>query len=558
MPPALLARWSMIPGTAACLGRTSSRGSLTFEVQADPEPVAVGEIAIALGAVAASDPSVALAGFVAQGSSLAAVAETLAHAAGGWFAEGPVLRCGSGGTVQVEDAGAGRGGRGNRTMAAATGAPGTLTLSHYDPARDYQIGVQRAGRAGTGLRETRIELAAAVDADTARGLAESALLRADIERARRSVSLGWQALAVPPGARVRIAGAPGMWRVDGWTLEAMTVTLDCVALAPDAASLPATSGRVLPAPDTRIGETVVHAFELPPIDDAPSSMPQLAIAAAGTAPGWRRAALLLSTDGGATWQPIGGTRGVAVLGTIVQPPGAAPTHIEDRRHSVEVELAHAAMQLDSADAAGLDAGANLAMLGDELIQFAHAESLGGRRWRISGLWRGRRGTEHAIGSQAAGDRFVLIEADALALIDLPDAALDGTVRILAEGAGDGAGAAEARAVVEGISLRPLAPVHFNARAQADGSVQLRWARRNRSDWAWRDGSDVTPEPGGERYRLSVTPEDGSGWTTELRAPEATLSAVTWTQPLAITLHQLGAAGASPPATLTLPTPGEDA
>jgi hypothetical protein len=371
------------------------------------------------------------------------------------------------------------------------------------------------------------------------------------------VSLGWEALAVPPGARVRIAGTPGLWRVDSWKFEAMTVTLDCVAIAPETAAIGASSGRVLAAADTRVGQTMVHAFELPPINDPASSIPRLAIAAAGTMEGWRRAALLLSTDNGAAWQVIGGTRGVAVLGTVVNPPGPAPAAIEDRRNVVEVELAHDAMQLDGAEAAALDGGANLAMLGDELIQFAHAQSLGGRRWRLSGLWRGRRGTERAIGSQANGDRFVLLDADALTLVDLPTSSLGGSARVLAEGTGDSGGAA-AEAAINGISLLPLAPAHLAAQPLAGGDVQLRWVRRSRSDWAWRDGTDVAPEPGGERYRLSVIPETGSGWTVELGAAEATLSAAVCAEPLRIELRQIGAAGASPAAILTLPLPGDDA
>ncbi|NYT42456.1 hypothetical protein HZY97_16915 [Sphingomonas sp. R-74633] len=532
--------------------------SLSFEVEADAAPIAAGDIAVALGAVAASDPTVALAGFAAQGTSLAAVAEALAETAGGWFGEGPALRCGTGDALTVDDPGMGGGGRGNRAIAAATSVPGTLTLSHYDPARDYQIGVQRAGRAGTGLRETRIELPAAIDAGTARTLAEAALLRADTERTRRSVSLGWDALAVQPGARVRIAGAPGLWRVDGWKLEAMTVTLDCVALAPEMAAIPANSGRVLAAADTMIGQTLVHAFELPPIDDAASRVPRLAVAAAGSAGGWRGAALLLTTDDGAAWRAIGGTRGVAVLGTVVRAPGPAPATIEDRRNDVEVELAHAAMQLDDADTAALDSGANLTMLGDELIQFATAQSLGGRRWRLTGLWRGRRGTERAIASQAPGDRFVLLDADTLALVDLPASALGSTARVLAEGAGDASAAAAAEARIDGISLLPLAPVHLTARPLPDDGVQLRWVRRSRTDWAWRDGTDVAAEPDGECYRLSVIPEAGSGWSVDLRAAEATLSAAVCAEPLMIELRQIGAAGPSPAATLTLPLAGEDA
>lgn len=532
--------------------------SLTFEVEADAAPVMAGEIAVALGAVAASEPSVMLAGFAAAGSSLGAVTEALAAATGGWFGDGSALRCGPGDSVTLTDAGMGGAGHGNRTLAAATGAPRTVTLSHYDPARDYQIGVQRAGRRGAGLRDTRIELPAAIDAGAARTLAEAALLRADVERVRRSVSLGWEALNIAPGSRVRIAGTPGLWRVDGWKLEGMVMTFDCVALAPAVSPIAATGGRVLGAPDLAIGRTLVHAFELPPIDEVRTAMPRLAVAAAGSAAGWRRAALLLSTDDGGTWQASGGTQGVAVIGTVVSPPSPASPWIEDRRSSVEVELVHAGMQLDDADTGVLDGGANLAMLGDELIQFAHAQRVSGARWRLSHLWRGRRGTERAIGSQVAGDRFVLLDAGAMALIDLPSAAFGGTVRLLAEGAGDDGEAAEARAAIAGISFLPLAPVHLAALPLADGGVRLRWARRSRTDWSWRDGVDAAPEPSGARYRLSVIPQEGASWTVDVIGEEASLSAAICAAPLRFELRQLTAAGPSPPAFLSLPFPGDDA
>lgn len=532
--------------------------SLTFEVRADAGPVPAGDIAVALGAVATSDPTVALAGFAAQGTSLAAVAELLAEAAGGWFGPGPTLRCGPGDAIVVEDEGAGGRGRANRSVASAMRAPRALTLSHYDPARDYQIGVRRAAAPGAGLSEARIELPAAIDAGTARTLAEAALLRADIERNRRSIHVGWEALAIPPGARVRIAGTPGIWRVDGWKLEAMTISLDCVALAPAMAPIAASGGRVSRAPDTAIGRTILHAFELPPLDDAAAAVPRLAVAAAGDAAGWRRAALLLSTDDGAAWRPGGGTRGIAVLGDIRIPPGSAPPQIEDRRNWAEVALAHTAMELDQADATALDQGANLAMLGDELIQFAHAQLLGGGRWRLSGLWRGRHGTERAIGTQRPGDRFVLLDADALTLIDLPRTALGTQVRLLAEGAGDANGPAEARALVRGISLLPLAPVHLAARLLPDGDVHLHWARRGRHDSRWRDGADVAPEPGGERYRITLKPAAGPAWSVNMLAPGMRLGTVIDASGLEIEVRQVTTAGVSPAATLTLPIRGEEA
>ncbi|MFX9123832.1 hypothetical protein ABTN41_20585, partial [Acinetobacter baumannii] len=60
--------------------------------------------------------------------------------------------------------------------------------------------------------------------------------------------------------------------------------------------------------------------------------------------------------------------------------------------------------------------ANRALVGDEIIQFASAQPLGGGLWRLGTLLRGRGGTEWAVGGHTIGDRFVLLDA-ALTPID---------------------------------------------------------------------------------------------------------------------------------------------
>lgn len=534
--------------------------SLTFEVTADAGAREAGEIAAELagGEILCGEATPVLAGFSAYGASVRAVAETLAGAAGGWFRAGDAgleLLSGTGNSEMVADSGTasrGRaGGRGTRTMAAADSAPRSISLTHYDPARDYQIGVQRAARPGAGRTEARTELAAAIDAGSAKTIAEAALARFELERERRSMSLGWDRLALRPGARVTIGGAAGLWRIERWSLEAMVVTLDCVRIA--AAPLPAgaSGGRVLPAPDMVPGETLLQAFELPPLDDTLASAPRLAIAAAGTAPGWRSAALLLSSDGGAHWAGAGSTALPAVLGTVVAAPGAGPSVIRDDMHAIEIALAHEAMLLGDADDAALDAGANLAMIGDELLQFARAEPLGGVRWRLSGLWRGRRGTEAAAGAQAAGDRFVLIAADSLHVADLPSAAIGARVDVLGQGAGDADGAAEAEAAINGISVVPPSPVHLAAEQATGGGTMVTWVRRSRAGWRWIDGVDSPLAEESERYRVTIA-GGGLERIEETAVPLLLLTAADRSSELAIEIRQIGSHGVSAPAHILLP------
>jgi len=540
--------------------------ALTFEIVADPGAVAAGAIAATLseGAIEARDASPALTGFSAYGASVRAAVETLAGASGGWFRAEPdrlSLLAGNGPAMVLEDDGVGtgarRGVRAARTVAAADGAPRSLSLSYYEPERDYQTGVQRAARPGAGTREARLELAAAISAGTAKTLAEAALARLDLERERRTLALGWSALDVRPGERVTIAGEPGVWRVDRWSLESMVVTLECLRIAPAMLPAEASGGRVLTAPDLVSGSTILQAFELPPIDDSLANVPRLAVAASGSEPGWRSAALLLSTDDGATWSPAGATGLPAVLGRVVIPPVAAPMGLTDRISRIEIALAHAGMLLADADEKALDAGANLAMIGGELIQFARAEPLGGARWRLSGLWRGRRGTDPAIGSQVAGDPFALLTRDGLAALDLPGIAPGSRIRLLAQGVAD-IEAIAGSAVISGISIAPPAPVHLVAAEAIDGATEIRWVRRSRIGWRWVDGLDAPLGEESERYRVTVAPVGGGERAVEVAAPRFMLAPEDRGTGNLIQVRQIGTHAVSAAAELWLPPLGESA
>lgn len=75
--------------------------------------------------------------------------------------------------------------------------------------------------------------------------------------------------------------------------------------------------------------------------------------------------------------------------------------------------------LTSCDDDAMSAGSNLALIGRELIQFADVTPLGGGRFRLARLMRGRAGTEAAIPEHAIGEAFCLIEAGSLRSIALP-------------------------------------------------------------------------------------------------------------------------------------------
>ena len=536
--------------------------SLTFEVIGDGGEVTVGGLARAVSdGLVTGDVALPIGGFAAYGD-VRSVLELLAAASGAWFAPvqagtraGVAMRDGLTPVRTLTDAGYGAGDapgvRGVRSIAALEGCPRTVTVAHYDVARDYQTGLQRARRPGAGLREARLDLPASVSADLAKGIAEAELARGEAGRERRTLALGWGDLSVAPGACVAIEGAAGVYRVAKWSFEKMVVSVDCVRLAGATLPTAASAGRVLPAPDLMAGTTILHVFEILPLDDSVLSAPRLMVAAAGTEAGWRRAALLFSIDDGARWLPAGGTSGVATIGTLVSVPGTGPSTLIDQVNAFDVELAREEMTLHSGDAAALDAGVNTALVGDELLQFGQAQQIGPRRWRLSQLWRGRRGTEAAIGTQTPGGRFVLIEADAVTAIDLPLSALRTTVRVIASGIGDAEPVAAAL-VVRGDSVLPPAPVRLQAAMTTDGGVALTWVRRSRAGWRWADGADVPLAEEREAYRVTITSGDGAAHIVETIQPELLLSATArGTAALSIAVRQIGSYGESAATTITL-------
>jgi hypothetical protein len=546
-------RWCTSRATGPRCRPISSNGALTFEVIADPAPVTIGAIATDLG-VAAEAAGQALGGFSAYGDSVRGVLETLAEVEGAWFAadgDAIVMQTGPGVTTMIADTGTTADGRGERrigSLAPAESAPRALVLAHYDPARDFQAGVQRAIRPGAGGREDKVELPAAIDAGHARAIAEGMLARANLRRERRTVTLAAASgLPLQPGMRVTIAGEVGSWRITRWALEQMVVKLELERIARAPMLSPTTSGRASLAPDLIHGPTVMHAFELPPLDAAVLTAPRLLVAAGG-GPGWRQAALLLSMDGGGSWTPAGGTAMPATLGTVVLPPASGTALLADLAGMIEVELTHAGMTLADAGRAALDAGANRALVGDEIIQFGRATPIAPRRWRLTNLLRGRRGTEPAMAEHHAGERFVLLEPETLTEFNLPVGTLGQAVRVLASSVGDTDGAVEASAQIDGASLRPPAPVALRWSANGDGGATLRWTRRSRSGWHWLDGSDVPLAEESERYRIEI------GDRVEIvTTPVAVITAAERTDgPVPVRIRQLGTMAESPATSIVVP------
>ncbi|WP_443209012.1 GTA baseplate fiber-binding domain-containing protein [Sphingomonas sp. Mn802worker] len=163
------------------------------------------------------------------------------------------------------------------------------------------------------------------------------------------------------------------------------------------------------------------------------------------------------------------------------------------------------MVLQSADASGLARGDNLALLGDEVIQFARAEQVASALWRLSRLTRGVGGSPAQ--AHEPGTRFVLLARESLLVVADGAVRLGDRVRVSAQGVGDRDERAGSETFLDGRSVAPLAPVHLRWTARPDGGATVSWTRRSRVGWRWNDGEVPLGEER-ETYRVVVSSKFG--------------------------------------------------
>jgi hypothetical protein len=114
------------------------------------------------------------------------------------------------------------------------------------------------------------------------------------------------------------------------------------------------------------------------------------------------------------------------------------------------------------------------------MQFGRAERVGERRYRLSRLLRGRRGTEWAASGHVAGEAFALLDRETILPVPVPPGAIGADAALFAVGIGDEAGGVSATRTATAESLRPPSPVHLGAeRLAGGGDVRIRWTRRSR-------------------------------------------------------------------------------
>ena len=386
--------------------------------------------------------------------------------------------------------------------------PAALTLTYYDPERDYQAGQTRASSGNGGARDERLELPAVLAAPEARTMAEQALARRWLAGDRLKLQLPPKRIGLHPGDPTQLPGGQRPWIAGSVSIEGMPTVIEAEAAPVIVQPLPADPGRTVSEPDIPVGRSELALFELPPVGDAPGPSPRAFVGGSNEGR-WKSLPVELTLEG----QPMPGLAigRKSVLGWAQSVLDDRSPQVVDEQSQVIVQLVDHGQILFNADLEGMVAGANLALIGDELVQFGRAEQIGAGLFRLSRLLRGRRGTEWAAAGHAGGEPFCMIDPARLGSVSLPASAIGASLVATAHGVGDTAPLPQSGRTISGEAMRPPPPCHLAA-ARTGPDLAVSWVRRSHRHWAWVDGVGDGADGFPERYRLAIT---GPGGSTEV-------------------------------------------
>lgn len=386
--------------------------------------------------------------------------------------------------------------------------PVELVVNYFNDTSDYQIGTQYARRLTSNAKNKEtLHLPVVLTDDEGKRIANAQLFDAWMARDTLAfrTSLKYaryesgDVVTIPLGSNnddVRITrrddGANGVISWEAVRAEASVYTQTAATQAAP------TRSQVIEL----AGPTNLEVLDIPLLRDADDSY-GVYIAVAGYLNGWHGAQLYLSSDGGATYGEVegGAITSTTTIGYAVSTLGtAAFADRWDEANTVDVSVSSGTpTDVTSEQMLG---GANLALLGEEILQFRTATLIGTKKYRLNGLLRGRLGTEWAMTAHAMGERFVLLTAPRFMRWGAGDINVERYFRT--RSFGNRLLSTEIDAITSGsVNLKPLSPVHLGGGRDAAGNLTINWTRRTRLSAAWRDYVDAPLGESSESYEVDV-------------------------------------------------------
>lgn len=436
--------------------------------------------------------------------------------------------------------------------------PRSCMVTSPDPARDFEPDTQQSKRqAASAGQVVQFNTAVVQSADERVRLANLFMYDAWASRTGLRFSTGIEHTRLMPGDVVTLDGR----RVLLLAKQSNDATLDWEAVSDDASVLEQYGTGVVGDFPHQVPPQTVPTYQIlldvPLLSDAEDS-PGAYLAAWGISPHWRGGIVYRSLDGGVSWERVATfpKPGVSVGIALNALGNWAGGNVFDEANTLNVRMRNGTPSSTTRDAvlAGSNAIAVRSLAdsdnaGWEIIQYRTATLNGDGSYTLSGLLRGRVGTEWAMAGHAEGDEVVLLSTSTLR--DFAIEAAEIGVPQLTKPVSIGSTLSDTDSeelTVAAERLKPLSPVDLRiARAIGTNDATLTWRRRSRLSYL-PNGLEVPLGEDSEDYEVDIL--DGvtvvrtiSGLST----PEAAYSAANQTadgltpgDPITARIYQMSA------------------
>lgn len=399
------------------------------------------------------------------------------------------------------------------TMLNDVETPAQVTVRYVNASNDYQDGAESSDRLlGPGIGVQVYEVPVGLTPAEARTLADVQIM--DVAASQRKfgpVSLSNDYAHLEPtdvvtltdtdastyrGRVLTMRSGGGVHTIEG-VIEDASILTSTIATDSDYDESADVAGAV---------ETVLELLDIPLLRDDDDG-PGFYAAFKGAATPWPGCVLFGSADG-VTYTQIGSAIAEATqIGECTTTLGDwTGGTVFDEKNSVTVDVGDQTLASWSRDEilAGTATGY---VIGSELLYARTATLSSPGVYVLTGLLRGRRGTEWAIAGHAASERFVALPASGRGLRRVTISATDiGVTRYYkAVTAGRALSTATAQTLAcAGVSQKPFAPVDLRA-SVSDSAVEVTWTRRTRyaTRFAGTGGISVPLGETSEAYEIDL-------------------------------------------------------
>lgn len=405
--------------------------------------------------------------------------------------------------------------------------PRRFSVTYLDKDNDYTQGSQSAQRilnpvvSSQSNNEMGLQIAAAFTSDFSKQIAEKSLFSAWIERSNYKIKVGWKFLAIDPADVITINmddGTSFRARVTqsdiglGFAMEINSVSED---VAQYTSTIVADPGSGVPdqvfLSSTNTKLLMICSPLLRDSDDTgrTTSLVYFAMGGFGQS-GWTAGTLFKSAEG-TEFVDVGSIINEMSYGSASNALGDVNDPFStDETNTLTVFMTTGGGQLSSVSQLEMVNGANPAALihsngiDVEIIQFRDVVLNGDGSFTLSGLLRGRRGSESFTDAHSAGNTFVLLTALNADKLPLTLSEINQT-RFYA-GVTSGQLFEDATIITKaspGNDLKPYAPVS-QAAAPIGNDIDFTWERRTRVGGGLRDDTGTVPlNEDTESYEIDI-------------------------------------------------------